>query len=103
MAEYIEREALINSLPPKCNGNDMYARAYNTCYESIVNLINAISAADVVEVVRCKNCVNRVPIDERLYSHKGKPAMYCFVHSRLCGENEYCSYGEKMDGKGEGE
>lgn len=67
---------------------------------------------DAVEVVRCKDCNYRVPISEQQHLYRGKPAMHCIWHSRLCRENDYCSYGErkddvtdtnvggKMDGKG---
>ena len=63
----------------------------------VIDRIKSAPAADVVEVVRCKDCVYRVPINERQFSYKGKPAMHCVIHSRLCSENEYCSYGERRE------
>lgn len=42
MAEYIEREAAIESLP--------------VAWDSAVNAIRNMPAADVVSVVRCKDC-----------------------------------------------
>ena len=51
--------------------------------------------ADFVEVVHCKDCYYRQVIDENQYIFKGKPAMMCVLHSKLFGENGFCSDGER--------
>ena len=50
MAEYIEREALLGILPPKCGTGDVYALAHNTCRNGIRTLIKNAPAADVAPV-----------------------------------------------------
>ena len=72
----------------------------NPVIPNVVNVIvDRIPAADVVEVVRCKDC-----------RHWGG-VTFGYICRRFSGttlrnetrENDYCSFGAKMDGKGEGE
>ena len=56
MAEYIEREALLE--------RNMYGNTYPITHRTYAeNLIKSAPAADVVEVVRCKDCCFAVPFD----------------------------------------
>ena len=95
MSEYIEREALIKSLEFVTNDT--------TCPIHIAAEIDQIiaqePAADVVEVVRCKECKQW----RRNIGFVDSPNGHCFYHYIDTNGNDFCSYGEKMDGKGEGD
>ena len=80
MAEYINREDLLNNLK-------QFAPEHLT--PLIVSLIEKQPTADVVEVVRCKDCTEWDK-DEYECSH-----WYGFR------EDDYCSYGARMDGETE--
>lgn len=77
MAEYINREDLLKNLK-------QFAPEHLT--PLIVTLIEKHPTADVVEVVRCKDCTEWDK-DEYECSH-----WYGFR------EDDYCSYGARMDG-----
>ena len=77
MAEYINREDLLNNLK-------QFAPEY--LKPLMVSLIEKQPTADVVEVVRCKDCTEWDK-DEYECSH-----WYGFR------EDDYCSYGERKDG-----
>ena len=75
MAEYIEREALLEKMK---NWHEKI---------SLVTCVNSIPSADVVPVVRCKDCTEWDEISSEC-SH-----WYGFR------ENDFCSYGERKDGE----
>ena len=77
MSRYIDREDLLKNLK-------QFAPEYLKPF--IVSLIEKQPTADVVEVVRCKDCTEWDK-DEYECSH-----WYGFR------EDDYCSYGERMDG-----
>ena len=77
MSKYIDREDLLKNLK-------RFAPEHLT--PLIVSLIEKQPTADVVEVVRCKDCTEWDK-DEYECSH-----WYGFR------EDDYCSYGERMDG-----
>ena len=77
MSKYIDREDLLNNLK-------QFAPEHLT--PLIVSLIEKQPTADVVEVVRCKDCTEWDK-DECECSH-----WYGFR------EDDYCSYGARMDG-----
>lgn len=88
MAEYIEREKAWR----KVN------RAKNI--EEALSLIDSIPSADVAEVVRCKDC--------KYFVTNGIEPSFCEYHTDNVGycdeacwvdENDFCSYGAKMDGE----
>ena len=95
MGEYIERESLKRSI---FNGVWYDNQDEDVAYD----LVDKAPAADVVEVVRCKDCKHYCLSDYR----KPNEPRWCEL-SREQDEypkpNDFCSYGEKMDGKGEGE
>ena len=78
MRRYIDREDLLKNLK-------RFAPEHLT--PLIVMLIEKQPTADVVEVVRCKDCTEWDK-DEYECSH-----WYGFR------EDDYCSYGERMDGE----
>ena len=78
MSRYIDREDLLNNLK-------QFAPEY--LKPLIVSLIEKQPTADVVEVIRCKDCTEWDK-DEYECSH-----WYRFR------EDDYCSYGERMDGE----
>lgn len=80
MSRYIDREDLLKNLK-------QFAPEHLS--PLIVSLIEKQPTADVVEVVRCKDCTEWDK-DEYECSH-----WYGFR------EDDYCSYGERMDGETE--
>lgn len=65
-----------------------------------LKLLDSQPTADVVEVVRCKDCRN---FGEDVGMSKDGVWARCLLHGRIMCERDFCSYGEKMDGKdGEG-
>ena len=84
MAEYIEREALMRNLKH-------FAPEQLT--PLIESLIQKQPAADVVEVVRCKNCEN-YELMKATNSH------FCNEFGGYVKDEDFCSRGAKMDGKG---
>ncbi len=93
MAEYIEREALLQE-----DLTDKFVDIYDI--EIFEYIIESAPIADVVEVVRCKDC-------KRCYEKRTKRnkqlMLFCM---RMDGReyqvnaNDFCSYGKR---KGEGE
>lgn len=55
--------------------------------EMVLEPLNNMPSADVVEVVRCKDC-KWVGMDEHC------PAIEVYM---ICGDNGYCSYGERKE------
>ena len=79
MAEYIEREAAIESLP--------------VALDSAINALRNAPSADVVPVVRCKDCKYWQD------NNDGYPHEECrWWHGETPDANDFCSYGERKDG-----
>ena len=91
MAEYIERGAAIKVIQDN---------PHNMAWQTIkaIVAVEDIPAANVVEVVRCKECRN---FGEDVGMSKDGVWARCYLHQRIMCEKDFCSYGEKMDGKGE--
>lgn len=97
MAEYINREAALHAIlgePTESHYPSWYAER-----------IKALPAADVVPVVYCKDCkyadTERRNATEKRYFNS---ILFC-RNSNLCGDellamwpDDFCSYGERMDG-----
>lgn len=82
MAEYIEREAVI----------DLITRRYENP-EICTQEINSIPAADVAPVVRCKGCkylVNATVNDNGF--------LICDINDMEIAPDDFCSYGEPKEG-----
>lgn len=95
MAEYIDKEKLLLSIHKAyCEECQLPFSSYCiACWVDDVRLeIADAPTADVVEVVRCKDCKHHV-------------AGYCTrdINGRTnmfrMGNDDFCSYGAKMDGK----
>ena len=90
MAEYIEREALIEKL----NEAPTYFDSGDIRYgiEIAIDQTKKQPTADVVKVVRCKNCTHFIKRNE-------KPS-FCFLRRRHIKENDFCSDGELKEREG---
>lgn len=91
--EYIEREAVLRH-KRKMSGADFGGAFWDEAV--LCEEIRKIPAADVVAVVRCKDCRN---FGEDVGMSKGGVWARCLLHGRILCERDFCSYGEKMDGK----
>jgi hypothetical protein len=101
MAEYIEKEALIQSFD--CNGGHF---VYGTqTVDAIVSRINMQPVVDAVEVVRCKDCV----FSRELYKHEKKvylpTCVGCNKHSSgyysvIMFGDDFCSHAERRSDNG---
>ena len=102
MAEYIEREALINQIRLTVNRSSVGETSFNDISaKTICSLILEAPAADVVEVVRCKDCVYGKGND---YEGNIKvPFMYHCTYDDLSynGAEHFCSYGKRKEGEEE--
>lgn len=58
------------------------------------DIIDDEPTIDAVEVVRCEDC-HWVDIGENIC----EKWVYCTLHRRDTGRNEYCSYGKRKDGE----
>ena len=91
MAEYIEREALLEKVRELSN-------TYSYCGLASVHMIKAIEdapTADVVEVVRCKDCKHRyTPHNCALWYGYCNGSHYLIER----GNDFYCSYGKRKEG-----
>ena len=81
MAEYIEREASIESLP--------------VAWDSAINALRNAPSADVAPVVRCKDCKHST-LPSELTQRYGKPGtltchnMHAPSNRRNVGSNDFC-------------
>lgn len=95
MAEYIEREALLNNRPegrnPIQTGKQEYNLGWNDCRHTFVECILGEPAADVAPVVRCRDCKHITPVEG------GLPL--CALHNIARAYNDFCSDGARMDGE----
>jgi hypothetical protein len=95
MAEYIEREALLDDLLDRdCECADKSKQDIGNwlLHEYVYGLVKEQPTADVVEVVRCKDCVY---CEDELFC-------ICAGQTYLSvTPNHFCGHGVKMDGKGE--
>ncbi len=85
MAEYIEREAVI----------DLITRRYENP-EICTQEINSIPAADVAPVVRCKDCVHWDD-DPDTYGADYGPKGKCMKSFETMCADDFCSYGERKE------
>lgn len=104
MAEYIEREALMNDfrnyLMEKCDRNRcVSAESCQACESKCLwyRIIVKAPAADVVEVVRCKDC-KYYEHPEYYHYNGGGTKDVCRTFKRQMQADDFCSYGERKDG-----
>lgn len=91
MAEYIDREALLEDLKtsvvfsgrPGIVSNEL--RGIN----KVINRIKAAPIVDVVAVVRCKDCIFKMP-----FGNMGEPQpKICMMHNKAVSDYHFCSDG----------
>ena len=100
MAEYIEREALLENLKRQYGEDLGWQCTVNM--SDVGMMIEDAPTADVVEVVRCKNCNHKVDFKGRVMCNRNAQKHGDEWHGLTATEsNHFCSYGAKMDGKGE--
>lgn len=105
MAEYIEREALAEKLRigycGNCSAryNELKCRCCDV--DDVISEIEEAPTADVVEVVRCKDCKYQDDCARQMV-HTTRDYV---LEQNISTYNkiDFCSFGAKMDGKGEGE
>jgi hypothetical protein len=100
MAEYIDREAVLNEL----NKNNITKTITFADGVRIFDRIKHLPAADVVEVVRCKDCIYSRELDKyekKLYLDNcvGCTQHSVSYHSLIIEDNDFCSYGERKEGE----
>lgn len=98
MAEYIEREALLEKLHEigGCGAEpDTWADGYDKAIDVAYGLVQMTPAADVVKVVRCRDCTWRAEDGKCLNPHCGKSWYGCPVKAA-----HFCSYGERKADNG---
>lgn len=95
MAEYIDRDGLINDLKDLPEQERIE-------YMGIYDCIKSTTAADVVEVVRCGQCKHAYI---NSFSAKEGIALCRFLTNHAIDgtsfvrkQDDYCSYGERWDG-----
>lgn len=84
MAEYIEREALIESIR-NGDGTPMQKLFAECC-------VRSVPIADVVEVIRCKDCRHSEICPDAL--------LWCNECERIVGQDGYCYKGERRNDDG---
>lgn len=98
MAEYIEREALLEDIentlvfygrPDRINQKQMGARL-------VVQRIRCAPAADVAPVVRCRHCQSHHREQEPCH---GKTVHYCEKLKKEVRPDFYCGYGKRKEGE----
>lgn len=104
MATYINREALIKQVKAihkavdTSDSNIAYDTGFHSATSQIQGLIAWMPAADVVKVVRCKDCKHFKP--QNISAHWHSTERYCMRKVAIkVNEDDFCSYGEKKDGK----
>lgn len=87
MAEYIERQELINQIRLMVNRSSVGETSLNDISaKTICSLILEAPTADVVEVVRCRDC-------EDYNGHR-----YCEYNAVPVLDDDFCSYGRRKEG-----
>lgn len=93
MAEYIEREAAIKAME-KADYTAIADDADSCKADYLREVIESVPAADVVPVVRCKDCkhayINSFSVTSGV--------VFCSSNMKAMQEDDFCSYGERMDG-----
>ena len=96
MAEYIEREELLKQMRDSKSDKPKYGD-WDIAHDCCIDITEKIPAADVVEVVHCKDCKH--------YENGVCQKIYYVIDGYYCGTfdlikpKDFCSYGERMDGK----
>mgnify|MGYP007066584802 CR=1 FL=1 len=95
MTEYIDRSALgIGNAKREAFTIPEYADGWN----SAIKIIDNAPTVDAVEVVRCRDCEHfKIGEDNVYYCRRDKLGRGIFMR-----KSDFCSYGERKDGDGNG-
>ena len=101
MDDLISREALKKAIAiARTNYNT--CPEYNELFKYFCDVVSAMSdelpAVDAVEVVRCKDCIacDRPPFPPTIKLEHG---YWCVINDHIVSLDDFCSYGETVDGK----
>ena len=88
MDDLISRKALLDCMPKDDQLMSLDVRRY----------ICDAPAVDAVEVVRCKDCIacDRPPFPPTIKLEHG---YWCVINDHIVSLDDFCSYGETVDGK----
>lgn len=89
MSEYIDRQALLDAIPPTKEDKQI---SLCGAVADFISLVCDVPAADVVPVVRCKDC-------EHWGTRKADGYGFCCIWGASVKENAFCSSGVKEDAK----
>lgn len=89
MSEYIDRQALLDAIPPTKEDKQI-----SRCgaVADFISLVCDVPAADVAPVVRCKEC-------EHWGARKADGYGFCCIWGTSVEGNAFCSSGVKEDAK----
>lgn len=96
MAEYIWREAAIKAVE-KADYTAISSDADDCKADYLREIIESVPAADVVPVMRCKDRVHWDD-DPDTYGADYGPKEKCMKSFETMCADDFCSYGERMDG-----
>ena len=96
MAEYIEREVVLDVLRKQYSGTWKGVPHYPDEIRAALRGVKTIPAADVAPVIRCKEC-SHVFACNCLSCGRGF-SVYCGKFGRHMTVRDFCSYGERKEG-----
>ena len=89
MSEYIDRQALLDAIPPTKEDKQI---SLCGAVADFISLVCDVPAADVAPVVRCNEC-------EHWGTRKADGYGFCCIWGASVKENAFCSSGVKEDAK----
>lgn len=89
MSEYIDRQALLDAIPPTKEDKQI---SLCGAVADFISLVCDVPAADVAPVVRCKEC-------EHWGARKADGYGFCCIWGTSVEGNAFCSSGVKEDAK----
>ena len=97
MAEYIDREKVIEEIYSWLDsvGSIIIGKGLSS-YGELIGCMQDVPTADVVEVVRCKDCKHF----DKNKGYRDTKFSFSFCdkfHHNITTENDFCSYGERID------
>ena len=101
MDDLISRKALKKAIAA-ARTNYNTCPDYNELFKYFCDVVSAMSdelpAVDAVEVVRCKDCIacDRPPFPPTIKLEHG---YWCVINDHIVSLDDFCSYGETVDGK----